>query len=836
MSENKLNYISLFSAAGIGCYGFKSELFECLSTCELLEKRIKFQKFNKICKKPEQYICGDITDPDIQLKLFQNIGNKKIDVLIATPPCQGMSVANHKKKDELGRNSLVVESIKMCKEILPKYFIFENVRSFLKTLCTDTKNELSTIKDTINFNLEKDYNILYKTINLQNHGSQSSRPRSIVIGVRKDLNYVNPYDVFPEISKALNLKELISDLTYLNDIGEIDKDDIYHNFRNYDNYMRSWISDLKEGESAFSNTDKLKIPHRIIDNKVVHNKNKNSDKYKRNFWNKVGPCIHTRNDILASQNTVHPEQDRVFSIRELMRMMTIPSEFKWSEIEFDKLNKFSNEDKIKFLKKNEFNIRSSIGEAVPTQIMTRIAKKIKFHETFQKANQIDLEKIISIKKLHEKESLIEYIRENKFSYSLLKICEYANSNRQQNHAYYTNPNLVFSALNTLPNFEKNKELNILEPSVGVGNFLPSIIQKYQHVERVNIDLIDIDPNTLDVLKEIIKKINPPSNFKFNFLNIDYLDYNPQKDENQFSFEYNLVQKYDLIIGNPPFGKISKQYLDCAKFKTSQIKTQNIFAFFLEKSLFLSKNIVLIIPKSFLNAPEFSSLRDIVSRNNISNITDHGEKGFGKDVKIETISITINNLKKNSDVEINSFITKSSFYQKKSYIFDQKLPSWLIYRNEFFDSVCNKMHLNVFSAYRDRQITKKHTKSKGKFRVLKSRNIDNLKIKNIKNYDSYLDNLEGFSISKFLNDDAVLVPNLTYYPRACFLPKDTIVDGSVAILKTKGNIEVDNKDLEFYSSSEFRDYYKIARNYGTRSLNIDNKSVYFFGILKAGTKD
>ncbi|EJX06128.1 Eco57I restriction endonuclease [gut metagenome] len=29
-----------------------------------------------------------------------------LDVLIATPPCQGMSVANHKKKDELKRPSL----------------------------------------------------------------------------------------------------------------------------------------------------------------------------------------------------------------------------------------------------------------------------------------------------------------------------------------------------------------------------------------------------------------------------------------------------------------------------------------------------------------------------------------------------------------------------------------------------------------------------------------------------------------------------------------------------------------------------------------------------------
>jgi DNA (cytosine-5)-methyltransferase 1 len=42
---------------------------------------------------------------------------------------------------------------------------------------------------------------------------------------------------------------------------------------------------------------------------------KNGDKYKRQYWNKVAPCIHTRNDILSSQNTVHPVDDRVFSIR-----------------------------------------------------------------------------------------------------------------------------------------------------------------------------------------------------------------------------------------------------------------------------------------------------------------------------------------------------------------------------------------------------------------------------------------------------------------------------------------------------------------------------------------
>ena len=79
---------------------------------------------------------------------------------------------------------------------------------------------------------------------------------------------------------------------------------------------------------------------------------------------------------------------------------------------------------------------------------------------------------------------------------------------------------------------------------------------------------------------------------------------------------------------------------------------------------------------------------------------------------------------------------------------------------------------------------------------------------------------------------VLVPNLTYYPRACFLPENTLVDGSVAVLIPKGKIEVTKSDLAYYNSKEFTEFYKVARNYGTRSLNIDNNSVFFFGLTKS----
>ena len=140
--------------------------------------------------------------------------------------------------------------------------------------------------------------------------------------------------------------------------------------------MREWIKEINEGESAFDNKEDLKKPHRVINGKIVINKSKNADKYRRQIFNKVAPCIHTRNDQMASQNTLHPKEDRVFSIRELMKMMTIPDSFKWLNLELEELNNLTLEEKRKISKKEEMNIRQSIGEAVPTEIFRQIAKKI----------------------------------------------------------------------------------------------------------------------------------------------------------------------------------------------------------------------------------------------------------------------------------------------------------------------------------------------------------------------------------------------------------------------------------------------------------------------------
>lgn len=379
-----MNYISLFSSAGVGCYGFKQENYDGIASVELIKRRLDIQKFNHKLKYDDGYINGDITSPDVKNYLYKIIDKYKkrenisdIDVVIFTAPCQGMSVANHKKENgDIERNSLVVEALEIVKKVKPKFFISENVRSFMNTKCID-HNTTKKIKEAFKDWLSDDYDYESRVINFKDYGANSSRTRTLVLGVRKDMNKIVIDNLFPSMEEPKTLREIIGDLPSLKSMGEIDSTDIYHEFKPYRKDMRDWIHDLKEGESAFDNTDPMKRPHRIVNGKIIPNVNKNSDKYKRQYWDKVAPCVHTRNDILASQNTIHPVDDRVFSIRELMRMMNIPVSFKWSDISERDLNSMSLQDKEKFLKKNEINIRQSIGEGIPTIIIRKIAQNIK---------------------------------------------------------------------------------------------------------------------------------------------------------------------------------------------------------------------------------------------------------------------------------------------------------------------------------------------------------------------------------------------------------------------------------------------------------------------------
>ncbi|WQT07606.1 DNA cytosine methyltransferase [Helicobacter pylori] len=416
-----LTYISLFSGAGVGCYGLLEEGFECVATNEILEKRLNIQRINNKCKFDEGYICGDIKELEIKEKILKriefyskNFGNDRVDLVVATPPCQGMSVANHKKKnDEIKRNSLVVESVDLIKQIKPRFFILENVPSFYKTGCIDKNDNLLEIGSMIEQNLSGDYRLYDEVINFKNFGANSSRTRTLVIGVCKEFkDFTSALEFFPDFKQEKTLKEVIGSLKPLT-WGEYDSTDFYHSFRTYPKHMQEWIKDLKEGQSAFENVqdaisdlaylcsnegafesdylnpiqssyqalmrkdspklynhqatnhsqaalEKLKLINKEQGKeclpKNLHGKQQFKSTWGRLNWNKVSPTIDTRFDTPSNGTNSHPELHRSITPREAARIQSFSDNY--------------------IFYGNKTSVCKQIGNAVPPLLALALGKAI----------------------------------------------------------------------------------------------------------------------------------------------------------------------------------------------------------------------------------------------------------------------------------------------------------------------------------------------------------------------------------------------------------------------------------------------------------------------------
>ena len=76
--------------------------------------------------------------------------------------------------------------------------------------------------------------------------------------------------------------------------------------------------------------------------------------------------------------------------------------------------------------------------------------------------------------------------------------EYLNPNRDTTAAYYTDNMICRHIFNELPTFDEKNHLIVLEPSVGAGNFIPFIAEKYKDKDILEIYLVDIDNNELKI--------------------------------------------------------------------------------------------------------------------------------------------------------------------------------------------------------------------------------------------------------------------------------------------------------------------------------------------------
>ena len=138
-----------------------------------------------------------------------------------------------------------------------------------------------------------------------------------------------------------------------------------------------------------------------------------------------------------------------------------------------------------------------------------------------------------------------------------------------------------------------------------------------------------------------KKI--PDNFEVSFICSDFLN-------------YEIDKKVDLVVGNPPFTKVRGEVLKEYIRQNYNVESTNLSEFILEKSIKISNNVSLNMPKNLLNTPEYAKTREYLEKFDIKKITDFGEKGF-KNVLVETVNILISTVEKSKYTEIHSFSKK-----------------------------------------------------------------------------------------------------------------------------------------------------------------------------------
>lgn len=127
--KNNMKVLSLFANIGVAEAYLKEIGFDVVVANELIERRAIL--YSKIY--PETHmICGDITDKNTFDKIVKESIDAGVNIIMATPPCQGMSTVGQQLADDV-RNRLVCQVIEAVKEINPQYVMIENVPAFLTT-------------------------------------------------------------------------------------------------------------------------------------------------------------------------------------------------------------------------------------------------------------------------------------------------------------------------------------------------------------------------------------------------------------------------------------------------------------------------------------------------------------------------------------------------------------------------------------------------------------------------------------------------------------------------------------------------------------------------------
>jgi DNA (cytosine-5)-methyltransferase 1 len=315
--------------------------------------------------------------------IIQNqLKNKKVDLIIGGPPCQAYSLvgrarsANGMEGDP--RNYLYKEYANYLEKYQPKMFVFENV------LGLKSAQKGKYLEEMKKLFYKKGYQIKLFTVEANQFGVLQNRKRIIIIGWKKEFEYVIPDLEKIDLATKDTVEQIFSDLPPLMAGAGKDKNQEY--FKKANKYLKD--KELRNGIDVL--TQHITRPHTDQDKEIyriaVEKWNK---EHERLDYNDLPDRLKTHKnrhsffdrfkvvakDLKYSQTVVahiakdghyyiHPDidQNRSISVREAARLQSFPDDYY-----FEGVKQGSNRTAA----------FKQIGNAVPPLMAYEIAMRIK---------------------------------------------------------------------------------------------------------------------------------------------------------------------------------------------------------------------------------------------------------------------------------------------------------------------------------------------------------------------------------------------------------------------------------------------------------------------------
>lgn len=286
-TSNSPKVIDLFAGAGLFGSAFKSEGFNLVRAVELDAVAAATYKANL----GDHIIVGDIRTI---------VPSGRCDVLIAGPPCQGFSTLG-KRDPKDARNTLSLEVVKWADKTSPKVVVIENVAAFL------TSSMWRELTDALRM---RGYSVRSYIFNAENFGVPQTRKRSFTVAT-----FGFDAEIRPITTKNVKtVKEALADLPKLPDGKN------HHSAPTPSHLALERMRLVPEGGGK---KDIIKKAPHLVPKSWYKVEGEATDVWGRLWWNKPSNTLRTTLQNPSKGRYIHPEQNRVISLREAARLHSI---------------------------------------------------------------------------------------------------------------------------------------------------------------------------------------------------------------------------------------------------------------------------------------------------------------------------------------------------------------------------------------------------------------------------------------------------------------------------------------------------------------------------------